>query len=203
VAVDAYPAQEDAGVLDGTPTDGDNGNWAVAATVDNLCLGNGYLPANGTQHAYITWRFMLGPFGSIHEWSLLYRTGPDHGIVTGYLASIPEDDAASGYADDTGILKDISTLNFIPFTLDVNGYSAALARNVHSFWPTHGLRVMGQPGDPFTTITFDAFSGLYFIDGGPGPYALKLAVDTKGGAATSYKFDLQMLRHKRIDWAFG
>jgi hypothetical protein len=78
-----------------------------------------------------------------------------------------------------------------------------VTRNVQTFTPTNPLRVMGQVGDPLTTITFDAASGLYFMDGGPGPYALKIAIDTKGGLATSYVFQLQALHHKRIDWAFG
>lgn len=201
---DAYPANEDAGVLF-TISDGYSSHWDVLGTVDNLCLYNGYLPSDGTQHAFTTWRFMLGPFGSIHEWSLLFRTDSDHGILTGSLASIPEDDPASGYDDPTGILQDISTLDYIPFELEIQGYSASLARNDQSYWPTHPIRVMGQPGAPFTTATFDAGSGTYFIDGGPGPYALKLAVDTKGVSPLSsgYQFDLQALHHKRMDWAFG
>src|SRR5205823_1396351 len=141
VAVDAYPAQEDAGVLGGTWVDGYQSHWAGGPVVDALCFGNGYLPADGTQHAFITWRFMLGPFGSIHEWALLFRTGPDHGIASISLASIPESDAASGLADPSGCLQDISTLSYVALPGTVDAYSAALARNVQSFTPTSPLRV--------------------------------------------------------------
>jgi hypothetical protein len=147
---------------------------------------------------------MLGPFGSIHEFVFTYRTGPDHGIATVQLASIPEDDVTSGAADPTGVLKDISTLSWVTaFTFDA--YSAALARNVHDQrgWGANPLRVMGAAGDPLTTAVFDAGLGVYNIDGGPGPYAMRIIMDTKGGAATSYKLDLQDVHRKRIDWAFG
>jgi hypothetical protein len=147
---------------------------------------------------------MMGPFGSVQEFVFTYRTGPDHGIADVFLASIPEDDPASGAADDTGVLKDISTLSWV-LAFQINAYSAALTRNVadRRSWGSNNLRVMGAPGSTLTAGVFDPVLGVYDIDGPPGPYAMMIQMNTKGGAATSYKFDLQDLHRKRVDWAFG
>jgi hypothetical protein len=167
--------------------------------VDNLCLYNGFTAADGTVGAYITWRFMLGPLGSLHEFVYTIRTGPDYGQPEVFLASIPEDDATSGYANPAGILKDISALTFVKL-VDLQGYSAGLTRNVQR--QMQPLRVMGADGAPLTTITTDA-DGNRALDGGAGPYAMKIVVSTKTGASTGFKFDLQDLHRKRTDWAFG
>jgi hypothetical protein len=167
-------------------------------------LYNGYFPSDGTQGAYITWRWSLGPFGSIHDYNILYRTGPDYGRASVYLASIPEDDPASGAADDRGVLQSIDTLNYVK-AFEIDAYSPALTRNVHraGSWGASFFRIMGQVGDPLTAAVFDNQLGVYNLDGGPGPYAVKLLVDAKGGASTGYKFDIQAFHRKRTDWSWG
>lgn len=200
---DSYPINEDAGIL--TPgSDIYSLHWAAQGVANAACLYNGFIASTGAQGAYITWRFMLGPFGSIHEFVTTFRVGPGYGAPQVYLASIPENDPGSGAADPTGVLHEIDTLSWVK-AYDLQGYAAVAAPNMvdQRGWQSHGLRVMGAAGAPLTTAVFDGQLGVFNIDGGPGPYAMRIVSDAKALASTGYQFDIQNLHRKRTDWAFG
>jgi hypothetical protein len=211
-SADAYPIHEDAPIL------GLNANavwfdhWAVAPTIDTGCIHNAFLPSDGTQGAYVSTRFNIGPQYSIHEFEITARTGPDHGALWGYLASIPEDDPNAGSNINTNVLQDISTLNYV-LCFKIDMYTVAAGKNFinmagattpgHSFFISTQFRPMGAPGTPFTTITTDANGVLADLDGGPGPYALKLVAGDKNVGSASYIIDLQSVHRQRVDWSFS
>jgi hypothetical protein len=211
-SADAYPIHEDANILGLDASGAWFDHWSLAPTVDAACIGAGYLPSDGTQGAYVATRFMIGPQYSIHFFIIMTRTSSDHGQLWGYLASIPEDDAGAGSSNNTNVLQDISTLNYI-LAFKVETYSVALARNFNSaVGATEGgsnpffsraLRPMGAPGTPLTAVTLDTDGVHADLDGGPGPYALQLVAGGKAGASTSYIVDLQSVHRQRLDWAFA
>jgi len=184
----------------------------VLPVVDTACLYNGYVKTDGTQGAFTSVRFSIGPFGSIWGFKFIYLQGPTYGRITGYLASIPENDPASGYPVDTGVLQRIDTLNFIK-AFKIEGYNAVLRKNNlinvgvtqpgHNYFNSNAFRPMGAVGAPFTTITSDGSGVNSDLDGGPGMYALKLICEEKDAASAGYDMAIQALTASREDWAFA
>lgn len=188
-------------------------HWNANATVDTACLHNGFLASDGTQNARIAFRFNLGPHGSLWVFEVLYRAGPDGGQMSCYMASIPEDDPNYGATDNAGVLQDISTLNYVlAWKLDM--FAAAITRNqianpgfkgpIQNPFATTLFRIGGQVGDSLTSSVIESPPGLYAkIDGGPGMYAVKLVMENKTAASTSFVGRLQAFSVSRCDWAFA
>lgn len=181
-----------------------------AVVIDAACVNNARRTADGTQSAYFVTHLRLGPKGSIWSLSARHTEGPDHGTLAIQWGTPTEDAPASdGFVDPTGLMQgsDGDGLTYIPFpdaalNGSFPGYAAAGAKDVLTTSRSE-FRIMGESGavlSAFSAPTDPNATWFRDADGGPGLWNLKLILDTKDAASTSYKYGLSELRVQRIDW---
>lgn len=168
--------------------------------VDAACIHNGYVSnsqlmspeANWVNNATTTWHLRLGPKGSVWAVELMHTQGPDHGNLQFRIGSVSDDGSTPGGLQDT------STTNFITHPDTVQGYFASRRVNQYSDLMCL-IKIMGNPGDPLTTI--DAGHTIPQIDGGPGMYNIQLKINGNTAPSTGYRCGIQEICVRRFDEA--
>lgn len=147
-----------------------------------------------------TFHCLLGPYGSVWVVDVILERGPDYGIYVFEWGTPSEDSLVD--PTQTGRMEDPSTVTYVSVpSSSQDGYVASYTPNV--LVPgVSALRIGGSTGDPLTTTTTDAYTGLPLGDGGPGLYNIKAGISGKNASSSGYKGGFQALALRRIAEGF-
>jgi hypothetical protein len=185
-------------------TDNSNFQWAKANTVSPTGgifsnrynnFGNARTP---TVNDYYTWPVNLGPEGSV--WALHVHTlqGPDCGTWQPSMASIVYPDPGRSVGDELGTFDSYGGGTYRTTGGAFSDYIAAQTQGFGT--KAMAFRLMGAAGDQWTANTgTDSGTGVTLINGGPGPYVLKIQVTTKSASSSGYALDICAITFWRLD----
>lgn len=139
---------------------------------------------------YFTFYVELGPKGSV--WGILtsFLTRTNGGVYTFSMASV---------TDTNGALSDTQPAPYRSLSSNVDTYFSSTTDSFFNGYPMQFV-IGGNPGDVYTSESRDTFN-RWVINGGPGIYAIKVAVTSKNASSTGYQCDISGIAFVRLNEA--